>query len=168
MKRGTEQIFRHIGLIGKIDPRLDQGQRLDQSSPPSLGAVADQAFKLTKGEAALRLGFGSNEIGQAFDRGEIEPAIFESAAGELAGLGGPASLDRRQRVEHAGNDRLPAVQLQLRHVFASLATRRRKPQRQRFVDDFTARRIAHPRQRRLAWFRQAADQFLERGTCGRP
>ena len=168
MKRGTEQIFGHIGFIGKIDPRLDQGQRLDQSPPPSLGAVADQTFELTKGEAPLRLRFGGDEIGQALDRREIEPAVFEGAAGELASLGGPATLDRRQRIEHTGNDRLAAMKLQLGDVLAGLAARRRKPQRQRFVDDLTARRIAHPRQRRLARLGQAPDQFLKRNTGARP
>ena len=168
MKRRTEQIFRHIGFVGKIDPRLDQGQRLDQSPPPRLGAVADQAFELTKGQAALRLRFGGDEIGQALDRREIEPAILEGAAGELAGLGRPAALDHRQRIEHAGNDRLAAVKLQLGDVLAGLAVRRRKPQRQRFVDDFAARRIAHPRQRRLARLGQAPDQFFKRNAGARP
>ena len=168
MKRRTDQIFGHIGFIGKVDPRLDQGQRLDQSPPPSLGAVADQAFELAKRETPLRLSFGGDEIGQPLDRREIEPAVLERAAGELASLGRPATLDRRERIKHAGNDRLAAMKLQLGHVLAGLAVRRRKPQRQRLVDDLAARRIAHARQRRLARLGQAPDQFPKRNARARP
>ena len=43
---------------------------------------------------------------------------------------------------------MAAMELQLRHVLAGLAARRRKPERQRLVDHLTALRLAHARQRR--------------------
>ena len=93
IERGTEQIFRHIGLIRKIDPRLDQSERLDQPPPPSLGAVTDQTLELTKSEATLCRRFGGDKIGQTLDRREIEPAIFEARR-----VNSPASAGRQPSI----------------------------------------------------------------------
>src|SRR6202035_5391506 len=131
-------------------------------------AVADQTFELTKSEPALRRCLCSDEIGQALHRREIEPAIFKRAAGELAGFGKLTTLYPTECLEHAGNNRLAAMKLQLSDILASLATRRRKPQHQRFVDDLAIRRIAHPRQRGLARFGQTADQFFKSNAGARP
>ena len=60
------------------------------------------------------------------------------------------------------------MQLQLGNVFAGLAVRPRKPQRQRFVDDFARRRIAHPGERGLARGGQAADQRLSASPARGP
>ena len=138
MKRRTDQILRHIGLVGKIDPRLDQRQRFDQSPPPGLGPIADQTLELPKRLPPLRRRLGGDQIGKTLDRGEIEPAVLERAAGELARLGQPAPFDLPQRIEHPGDHRVAAVKLQLRHIFAGLAVRRRKPQRQRLIDRLAA------------------------------
>ena len=92
IQRRRHQILRHIGLVGKIDPRLDQRQRLDQPLAPGLGAIAEQALELAKRLAALRLGLGADQVGEAFDRGEVELAVLERAAGELAGLGRAQAL----------------------------------------------------------------------------
>ena len=150
-------------------PRLDQRQRLDQPRPPGLGALAEQALELAIGLPALRLGLGADQIGQALDRGEIEPAVLERAAGELAGLGRPAALDPAERRQHAR--RSPRG----RHAAAA----RPCPRRSRCAApgnhsasassiDLAARRIAHARQRRLARLRHAADQLLKRNTRARP
>ena len=48
---------------------------------PGLGAVAEQALELAEGLAALAFGFGADQIGQAFDGGEIELAVLEARAG---------------------------------------------------------------------------------------
>ena len=101
-------------------------------------------------------------------RREIELAVFERAAGELARLGRPATLDLTERIEHAGDDRLAAVKLQLGHVLAGLAARRRKPQRQRFVDDSP---LAGSRTRASAALRGSRHRpisFLKRNACARP
>ena len=135
---GRDQILRHVGFVGEIDPRLDQRQRLDQPRAPAFGAVAEQAFHLPERLAALRLGLGTDQIGQAFDRGEIELAVLERAAGELAGLRRPQPLDPAERSQHRGDHRAAAVQLQLGRVLAGLAVRPGKPQRQRLVDHLTA------------------------------
>ena len=95
-------------------------------APPGLGAIAEQALELAIGLPALRLGLGADQIGQALDRGEIEPAVLEGAARELAGLGRPQAFDAAERAEHRGNHRAAAVQLQLGDVFAGLAVRARE------------------------------------------
>ena len=92
-QRRRDQILRHIGLVGKIDPRLDQRQRLDQPLAPGLGLVAEQALHLAKRLAALRLRLRADQVGEAFDRGQVELAVLERAAGELAGLGRAQPID---------------------------------------------------------------------------
>ena len=79
-----------------------------------------------------------HQVGEAFDRGQIELAVLEGAAGEFAGLGRAQALDRAERGQRRRDHRAAAVQLQLGHVLAGLALRRRKPQRQRLVDDLFA------------------------------
>ena len=130
MKRRTEQILGHIGLVGKIDPRFDQRQRFDQTPPPSLGTVADQALELPKRLPALGRRLRRNQISQPFHRREIKPAVLEGTAGEFARLGRPAARNLPQRIEYPGNHRLTAMNLQLGRILAGLAVRRRKPQRQ--------------------------------------
>ena len=73
--------------------RLDQRQRLDQPLPPGLGAVAEQALHLAERLPALALRLRRHQVGEAFHRGEIELAVLEGAAGELAGLGRAQALD---------------------------------------------------------------------------
>ena len=167
MNCGTEQILRHIGFVGKIDARLDERQRFDQSQPPRLGAIADQPFELAKRLPPLCRRFRGNEIGETFNRREIEPAIFERATRELAGLGQTAPLDHRQCVEYGSHHRMPAVQLQLRDILAGLAVRRGEPQRQRLIDPLARRRMPHPHQRRLARLRHAANKLSQRDACVR-
>ena len=160
----TEQILRDIRLVGKINPRLDQRQRFDQSLPPGLGAVADQTFQLPKCLPALRRRLGADQIGKPLDRGQIEPAIFESAPGEFARFREPAAFDLAQRIEHPGDHGMAAVKLQFRNVLASLAVRRRKPESERLVDHLAAFRIAHAHQRRLARFGQTPRQAFQGNT----
>ncbi len=162
MKRRTDQILGHVGLVGEIDPGLDQRQRLDQPPPPRFGAVADQTLELPKRLPPLRRRLRGDQIAKTLHRSEIEPAALERPPGELARLGKAAAGNRSQCIKHAGDHRVTAVQLQLSHVFAGLALRARKPQRQRLIDRLTARRIAHAHQRRLSRLRHAADQLLQR------
>ena len=168
MKRRADQVFGHIGLVGKVDPGLDQRQGLDQPLPPSLGPVADQTLELPKRLTPLRRRFRRNQIAQTFDLSEIEPPRLERPAGEFARLGQTAARNRAKRLKHAGNHGVPAVQLQFGDVLAGLAARSGKPQRQRLVDRLTIGRIAHARQRCLARLRQAADQLFQRDARLRP
>ena len=113
---------------------------------------------------ALGLGLGRDQVGQAFDRGQIHAAVLERAARELAGLGRTQTLELAQRRQHRRDHGAAAVQLQLGDVLAGLAVGPRKPERQAFVDDLAGRRIAHARERRPARLRHAADQRLQGDT----
>jgi hypothetical protein len=58
LERARHHVLWDILLVGKIDAGLDQSERLDQSLPPALGALAKQASEVLIGLPALRLGFG--------------------------------------------------------------------------------------------------------------
>ena len=53
--RLRDELLRDIALVRKIDPGLDQRQRLDQPRAPGLGAVAQETAQLPERLAALRL-----------------------------------------------------------------------------------------------------------------
>ena len=90
--------------------------------------------------AALRLGLGLHEIGQTFDLGEIELAVLERAAGELARLGEPHAGEREHGVDHRADHGAAAMDVKLGHVLAGEARRRREPQHQAAVDQRALRR----------------------------
>jgi hypothetical protein len=113
-------------------------------------------------------GLSGNEIAESLYGCEIKPAGFERPPRELSRLGKTAAGNRFQRIEHASDDCVTAVQLQLGDVFARFALRARKPQRERFVDYLTVHRIAHANQRGLSRLRDAADQLLKRNARLRP
>ena len=119
-------VARDIGLVGKIDAGFGQRLRLDQALAPVFGAIAEQTLQLAQRLAALRIGVGVDQIGEAFDRGEVELAVLERAAGELAGLGQPQAVHARERGEQRGDHRASAMQLDLGDVLAGLALRRRE------------------------------------------
>ena len=95
-------------------------------SRQAFGAVAEQPLHLAQRLAALAFGLRHHQVGEAFDRGEIELAVLEGAAGELAGLGRAQALDLAERGERGGDHRAAAVQLQLGGVLAGFAMRRRE------------------------------------------
>ena len=55
---------------------------------PVARSVAEQAVELPQRLAALQVGVGVNQVVEALGLGEIELAVLEGAAGELARLGG--------------------------------------------------------------------------------
>ncbi len=156
---------RHVALVGEVDGGLDLRQRFDGLGPPGLGAVAEQAAHLLERLPALRLGLGADQVGERLDLGEVELAVLEGAAGELARLRQPQPLDPAERRQHRGDDRVAAVELKLHHVLAGLAAGAGKPERQRLVDRLAGQRIAHIRERRLARLRHPPNERLERGTA---
>ena len=81
------------------------------------------AAQLPKRLPALRFGVGIDEVRERLDLGEIELAVLERAARELAGLRQPEAVQSANGREHGRNDRAPAVELQLGGVLASLAAR---------------------------------------------
>ena len=62
-------------------------RRRDQRRAPRRRRIADHAGQLPLRLAALHLRLGVDEIGETLDLGEVELAVEEGAAGELAGLG---------------------------------------------------------------------------------
>ena len=92
---------------------------------------------------ALAFGLGHHQVGEALDRGEIELAVLEGAAGELAGLGRAQALDacrarrgwrRSPRGRRAAAARPTSSPVSLRGAG--------KPQRQGLVDDGFGLRVA--------------------------
>ena len=81
MKRRTDQILGHVGLVGKIDPRLDQCERFDELPPPGLGLIADQALELAESLPALRGRLRRNQIRQTLDFRQIEPPVDRRPGG---------------------------------------------------------------------------------------
>jgi hypothetical protein len=104
------------------------------------------AGQRTAGRAGGRLGAGVDQVGHRLGLGQVELVVEEGALGELAGLGqaqagqarlaGVGALQRRlqaarqQQLQH----HRAAVGLQFQHVFAGVAVRRGKVQRQPVVD----------------------------------
>ena len=106
MKRRPDEVLRHV-LVGKIDARLDQRQRLDQPAAPGIRPAAERAGKLPHRLRALRLGLGEHQIGEALDGGEIEPPVLERAPRELARLRGPQARQRPSASCTAATTALP-------------------------------------------------------------
>ena len=102
--------------------------------------MRSEPLRLGERLTALRLGLGLHEIGQALDLGEIELAVLERAARELAGLGEPRAVEREHRVDHRADHGAAAMDVKLGHVLAGEARRRREQQHQAAVD----RRLRRP------------------------
>ena len=125
-ERAVDEILRHVAFVGKIDRGLDLRQRLDRARAPGLGAIAEQAAHLLQRLPPLRLGVGADQVGERLDLGEVELAVLEGAAGELAGLRHPQARDPAERRQRGGDHGAAAVELELGHVLAGLAARRRE------------------------------------------
>ena len=61
--------------------------------------------------ASLELGFGVEQISESLGLGEVDPAIGQRAAGELARLGPPQPRYCRQRSFDGGHNGAPAMQM---------------------------------------------------------
>ena len=61
--------------------------------PPGFGAAAERALQLPQRLPPLALRLRHDQVGEALDRGEVELAVLEGAAGEFAGLGGAQALE---------------------------------------------------------------------------
>ena len=127
----------YVGLIGKIDPGLDHGERRDQVAPPRFGALGKGAGHLAERLATLCLRVRPDEVGEALDRREVDPAVLERPPRELAGFSRPQPFERPEDRQHRGNHRTAAVQMQLGHVLAGLAVGAREPQGQRLIEYVT-------------------------------
>ena len=156
----------HVALVGEIESGLDQRLRAQQLVAPRLVERAQRALRLGERLTALRLGLGLHEIGETFHLGEIELAVLECAAREFAGLGEPRAVEREHRVDHRADHGGAAMDVQLGHVFAGEARRRREPQHQAAVDRRFRR--ADVAQARVTGRGHAAAQRLEHDPRMRP
>ena len=75
-----------------------------------------------------------NEIVEPLGLRQVELAVLQSAAGELAGIGGPQARDRRQRLQQRRHDGPPAMDMEFREVLAGRAFRTGTPQNNRIID----------------------------------
>ncbi len=90
---------RDIALVSKIDAGLDQRLRLDQATAPAVVEALQTAFGLAQRLAVLGRRLGVDQVGEPFDGGEVEAAVVEGAARELAGAGGPQARQAAEPVE---------------------------------------------------------------------
>ncbi len=152
---------RDIGLVREVERRLEQRQAFDQPLAPALDQAAEPPLELAQGLAALRLGLGVDEVGQALDGREVHPAVEEGAAGELARLRGAAARQAGERPQHGGAHRKTAMEVKLGLVLAGEALRPRHPGDERLVERFARGGVAKHRERHPPRRRQAAGHRLE-------
>ena len=134
-------------LVGKIDRRLEMGQRAQAQRAPVLVEAMQRAIHLLQRQLALLVGFGADQVGDGLGLGEVELAVLEGAARELAGLGQAAEAQLADRLQRAADHGAPAMQVQLGHGLAGLGVGRLEPHDQAAVDRLAAQRIEHGAQR---------------------
>ena len=108
--------------------------------------MAERAFHLPQGLAALRFGFGGDEIGHALDLGQVDAARLESAPGKLARLRQAQTRDAANRAHDRLRNGAAAMQVQLGHILPGETRRSRKPQHNRLVEGLTGLRTDQPAQ----------------------
>ena len=118
----------------KSRPGLDQRLGAQQLLPPAFVERAQRAFGLRESLAALRLGLGVDEIGEALDLGKIELAVLEGAARELAGLGEARSGERQYGLDDLAHHGAAAMHVELGHVLAGEAGGTRKPKHEATIE----------------------------------
>ena len=101
--------------------------------------------------APLRLGFGGDEIGEAFDFGQVELAVFKGSAGEFAGFGRPRFRETRERPDQGRDYRRPAMDMELGAILAGKAHRPGEEKRKAPVDGHAVQ-ILERRQGRASGF----------------
>ena len=115
-------------LVGKLQVRLQMGQRPHQPRPPLLVQAPQGAIHLAQGLAPLGVRLGADQVGHALGGGEVELAVLEGAPCELPGLGQAQAIHLSQRRDYAVDHRPTAMDVQLGHVLAGVAGRLGKPQ----------------------------------------
>ena len=165
--RRRDQLRRHIALVGEINSGFDQGAGFDDLPPPISRPIAEHTLQLAQRLAALPIGVGTNQIVETFGLGEIELAILERAAGELARLRRAHILDCRERREQRCDHGAPAMDVKLGDVFPGRARWLRKPQHDRIVDRLLTS-VVQQRPRRPPWDGNFAREQCERAACLRP
>ena len=112
---------RDIVLVGEIERRLDLGGEAEQLRLPDGDLAAERAAGQGQSGAALRLGLGFEQVGEPLRLGEVDPAVLEGAAGELARLGGAQALDPAERRQHRRDHRAAAMEVKLGDILPGRA-----------------------------------------------
>ncbi len=129
---------------------------------PIARPVAEQAFQLTQRLAALPIGIGVDQVVEAFGFGEIELAVLERPARELARLRRAYIFKTRERREERCEHRAPTVDVKFSDILPGRAGRRRKPEHDGIIDRLFGG-IAHQRARRPPRRRHLARKRGEHG-----
>ena len=132
-------------------------------APPLVDAAGKMPLHHHERRAALALGFGREQVGQALHRIQVHAAMAEGAARKLAGLRAAQARHRPKRRLHRGDDRAPPMAMQLHHILARYGGRTRQPQYQRAVERHGVLRVAQQGEARLPRRRYSAGQGEQGG-----
>ena len=94
-----------------------------QFATPALEQITQITLKLAERLHLLGGGFGVNQIGNGFGTGQVKLAVQNCAARKLTGFGRSAIWQSGKRLQHAGDHRRAAMQVQLNNIFAGIAVR---------------------------------------------
>ncbi len=107
-----------VFLVREIEFGFDHGAGEFQAFGPAIVDRADMTGHLLQRKATLHFGFGVDEVGEAFDFNQIDSAVFEGPAREFTGFSKTGAGKCPEFVQHGGDNRLAAVDLQLDAIFA--------------------------------------------------
>ena len=166
--RGRGDGLGDVALIGEVERGLERGAGCDQPCAPAVIERPQPAIGLTQRLAPLGLGLGVDQVGEAFGGGEVELAVLEGAAGELARLGEAHVGEAGQRAEHALDHRAAAMDVQLGHVLAGEAPGAAEEQNQPAIEQFAVFGVADYGKARDFRLRNAASHALQHFADLRP
>jgi hypothetical protein len=134
-------LFQKIDLLfGEIQRRFDQHAQFDEPVAQVRDALGKGPGERAGCTAGRGFGAGVDQVGDGFRLGQIQFVVQEGALSEFTRLGQAQTWQRAlaRRLETAGQQQLQhhrtAMRLQLQHVFAGVAVRRRKVERETLVD----------------------------------
>ena len=128
-------LFQEVDLLfGEVQRRLDQHAQLDGARGQLVDLLRELARQRARGAARGGFGAGLDQVGHGLGLGKVDLVVEKGALGELAR---PRQPQARLRLQAARQQQLQqhraAVGLQLEHVFAGVAVRGRKVDRQATV-----------------------------------
>ncbi len=142
-------------------------ERPHQSPAPAVVKPAERSLELSQRLAALRRRLRRHQIGDGLRRRQIELAVLEGAARELSRLGKAQSRHGKERRGRRFQHGAAAMEVELRHILAGGAGRRRKEEREPVIDGFARARVAKARPARAPRRRHGAGERTKRLAGGR-
>jgi len=106
-----------------VDRAFGPGRQGKQPLLPRGDLLPETPLRQDKRRLALRLGLGLDEVREAFSFGQVDPAVLECAAGELAGLRLSQPLNASQCGQHRVDHRPSAMGVELDHILPGRARR---------------------------------------------